>query len=523
MLTALEVENFKGIGRPVRIDLRPITLLFGPNSAGKSCFLQAIHYAREILQHGNCDPDSTELGGPFVDLGGFEKLVHLREREQRDVLIRFWVSPQGQPLSDHAREPYRWMELRDYNTDLHKMVDSFCVTLRVGWSDRQQRPIVKEFGLVVNGEAVGSLQVADDHQRVDLRSINFNHPLLMYNWERVIGNPQAGEADEAVRDFYANLAELERMECSNLRASALPHWSEAIWLEFDGSAGIEPYRGGTLIYRMTAFFVGLGDMLRSELASLRYLGPIRETPGRAYAAPLTVSPSRWATGAAAWDWISRADEEGLGEVNRWMTALGTGCGIRIEEYKELPLDSPLMASIRARSADDDYDSLALEIAKLKTKERLTVEDLARQIALAPTDVGIGISQILPVIVAAIARDDRDDPWLVAIEQPELHVHPSIQVELGDLIAWRTSERRGVCIIETHSEHLMLRLLRRIEETHSGDLHPDKPRLTPDRVSVLFVEQVTGEVRATALPIDETGEFTVHWPRGFFEERAEELF
>src|ERR1044071_1114833 len=78
LLTHIEVENFKGIGPRQAIDLKPITLLFGPNSAGKSTILQALHYLREILERGNIDPDVTIAGG-LIDLGGFATLVHNHE------------------------------------------------------------------------------------------------------------------------------------------------------------------------------------------------------------------------------------------------------------------------------------------------------------------------------------------------------------------------------------------------------------------------------------------------------------
>ena len=61
-LTRIEIENFKGIGKRQIIDLRPITLLFGPNSAGKSTILQALHYVREILERQNPDPDQIVVG-----------------------------------------------------------------------------------------------------------------------------------------------------------------------------------------------------------------------------------------------------------------------------------------------------------------------------------------------------------------------------------------------------------------------------------------------------------------------------
>ena len=74
-LSHIEIENFKGIATKQSIDLAPITLLFGPNSAGKSTILQALHYLREILERNNPDPDQTIAGG-LTDLGGFATLVH---------------------------------------------------------------------------------------------------------------------------------------------------------------------------------------------------------------------------------------------------------------------------------------------------------------------------------------------------------------------------------------------------------------------------------------------------------------
>src|ERR1700737_4930149 len=80
-LSRIEIKNFKGIGKRQAIDLKPITLLFGPNSVGKSTILQALHYVREILERGNIDPDVTIAGG-LIDLGGFATLVHNHELDR---------------------------------------------------------------------------------------------------------------------------------------------------------------------------------------------------------------------------------------------------------------------------------------------------------------------------------------------------------------------------------------------------------------------------------------------------------
>ena len=108
LITAIEIENFKGIGRPMRVDLRPLTLLFGNNSAGKSTVLHALCYAHEILSHRDVDVHKTDLGGDRVDLGGFRNFVHAHD-PTRTVRLRFelnledWRIPQM--LDDKLESP----------------------------------------------------------------------------------------------------------------------------------------------------------------------------------------------------------------------------------------------------------------------------------------------------------------------------------------------------------------------------------------------------------------------------------
>jgi AAA15 family ATPase/GTPase len=75
-IKAITIENFKGISDTVRIEFKPITLLFGPNSGGKSSIIQALHYIREVLEFRRLDVDKTTAGGDFIDLGGFDNFVH---------------------------------------------------------------------------------------------------------------------------------------------------------------------------------------------------------------------------------------------------------------------------------------------------------------------------------------------------------------------------------------------------------------------------------------------------------------
>jgi predicted ATPase len=101
-----------------------------------------------------------------------------------------------------------------------------------------------------------------------------------------------------------------------------------------------------------------------------------------------------------------------------------------------------------------------------------------------------------------------------IEQPEIHLHPRLQADLGTLFATCSKEPFGnQFIIETHSQHLILRLQRLIRQG----------TLTPDDVSVIYVDRATEGSQCVELRLDKEGDFIDKWPQGFFEEGYNELF
>lgn len=131
------------------------------------------------------------------------------------------------------------------------------------------------------------------------------------------------------------------------------------------------------------------------------------------------------------------------------------------------------------------------------------------------DVGYGISQITPIIVQLTAPMGANG--LVTIEQPELHIHPRLQTELADLFIEATSEKRGEqrkqLVVETHSEHILLRVQRRIREK----------QLSHEDVAVLYVDiDEDGASQVLDLRLNESGSFIDEWPDGFFGERLIEL-
>jgi hypothetical protein len=123
------------------------------------------------------------------------------------------------------------------------------------------------------------------------------------------------------------------------------------------------------------------------------------------------------------------------------------------------------------------------------------------------DSGQGLQQVLPVAVLCCSRSLRapNEPFVDAIEQPELHLHDAAQAPLGDLCLSALSNNRGRFIIETHSEALVLRIRRRVAEG-----------LSPEQVSILFVEDIGEHSTIRSIKLDEYGEVD-WWPEGVFSE------
>ena len=99
----------------------------------------------------------------------------------------------------------------------------------------------------------------------------------------------------------------------------------------------------------------------------------------------------------------------------------------------------------------------------------------------------------------------------------------MQVGLGDLFIDGAVNQGLSFLIETHSEHLILRLLRRIREANEEELPKGFLGIEPDDVAVHCLNREAGVVRIGRIPITPDGDFKKRWPQGFFDERGAELF
>ena len=132
-----------------------------------------------------------------------------------------------------------------------------------------------------------------------------------------------------------------------------------------------------------------------------------------------------------------------------------------------------------------------------------------------TDVGFGVSQILPVITLCYYVPEGST---MLIEQPEIHLHPKVQAGLADVFIHATKTRNIQIILESHSEHLLKRLQRRTAEF---GLNGNEYSINNNNINLYFCETLKGSSAITALKLDTFGNI-LNYPPNFFGDEFGEI-
>lgn len=539
MITKITIENFKGIGERVEIPIRPLTMFFGPNSAGKSTILHAFHYAREIFERHNLDADRTIAGGDFIDLGGFKNFVHGHD-VTNGVTLRFDLALPEDGFSRFIPdERALWGDPEIWQTPPRMA----WVQVLIGSEDIFGTPTVGIYEVGIDGHEIGVIQ--RQMHNVALKSFNFEHPSFRHELEDDDSSSEAGPLYTCpVRDLWEEAAgHIDFTGRDYLftipgQIDALSPDRRCLELDWELDAEEEPVASApdpesapvtvqrrALLNLFSEVFVGVGDLLREELKRLCYVGPLRQKPPREYSPPRFPDPSRWATGMGAWDALYDDDRTLVPEVSAWLIReelLDTGYILFDKEYIELDVGGDVYANIVSGRTFDDIDNPGEELERILGRKRLVLAAPNNGLFLAIHDVGEGIGQVIPVIVAAL--QPTDSAAIVQIEQPELHLHPKQQAALGDLlIQGALGNEPKSMLIETHSEHLILRVLRRIRQTAKGQLSPETIPVTPSNVAVYYMQSKDGQTKLMQIDVDDQGEFVQPWPDDFFEIDFHERF
>lgn len=533
MIHSLELENFKAFGKRARIPFAPITLIFGENSAGKSTILQALNLLKQTRESRDVGaPLSPRVENGIVDLGSFQEMIFDHELD-RTLFIRVETAINNKkilqlPYTENKIAIEFGFKTPDLKPDI--ILDQIKI------SSREDSECIAKF------IPLGSTEIhRDSSMRMrylrDPRSLSpsklttvkcdsltkdTKYWEMEFNWFSVNKSKTLELLKERLNEFRHPTRDLPQNSRFEEDLHSLKHSIEFFSSDFNcnsyiserhrnemstmlGIQGFIPIRSvsdrknswvsllslselrSAKIFNIAHLAGAAGHALEQGLLNLFPMGPFRRPPERWYIFTGTSPQDVGYRGDLLPDLLFRQPEL-VDDTNKWLKRLEIG-------YK-----------LDVKSGGDNLRDL-FEVRLIDTRRRERVGEDSIDIALP--DVGFGISQLLPFVVQSLISERQ----IISIEQPEVHVHPRLQADLGDLLAEAIQRpRQNQFIIETHSEHLILRLQRLIYEK----------KIKPQEVSVVYVSRGPDGAKSQRLNLDEEGDFIDEWPDGFFPERLREL-
>ncbi len=480
---AIRLQNFMAFEDTGWIELRPITLLFGRNSSGKSAIIRALRLLKQSL-------DAPGDKGPFifesphgVDLASFTEMVH-GGSEKECVWFHFRCT------SSDIADALATLDHSGLDGDV---IPGRTLQLSLGYAAHRQE------------------HANPDPTRVEL--VDFQIRLETNEEPRLLFQAALLEPEDVAllgEDWY-----VQGLLTQGDEPGAWRGFRCALDRGFLPEL-VPPSQSSTHYQSLRVLLDNLEVEISAFLGGIIHLGPIRPEPQRRYSFSRETAIEWRARGWGAFlDFIGGRLTYIQGDVNAWIEKLNLG-----QTAESRPITPP---------------------GALFTEHEIGIRESGLAKPLPLSSHGFGISQALPVILQSLIAQKAA---VVVIEQPELHLHPYAQATLGDLFiaafqreVWSTwkeqvnkaRERERVpppqptpeeisasaprFIIETHSEHLILRLQRRIRGQQVR--HED--------VSIFYITRESGESFVHKLRLDEAGDFIDNWPEGFFEERYEEMF
>lgn len=450
-VTKLTVGGFKTIQDEQAIDIRPLTLLAGKNNAGKSSIVQPLLLLKQSLESPFEPPGGLLLNGPNVRFTSSKQLlsrsasttsesftVKIHNNHSNSTMFKFKSSEH-----DFLRISQQINEVFNLNPDSTSS-EIYSQAIR-GLKENSDDTIVK----IAN-------KLADMHAMLPAMNVIQQRFFLEIN----SNNRMSKQFRSTVRDL-ARLADLDTKSISEYIIDKL----------LDNSTFLTNVLQGYI----DGYMEREHEDLSAILGGLIHLPGLRGTPERSY--PLANTGEQFPgtfekyMASVIFNWQERGNKNAFSAL--------------AEDLIQLDLAHHVEARLR--------DSTAVEVAVKPGRSSPEVISVA--------DVGLGVSQCLPVLVALhVARPDQ----LVYLEQPEIHLHPRAQVDLAVVLV--RAVKRGVrMIVETHSDDLLLGLQTAVTR---GDLTPNDIKLH------WFTRDIeAGTTRIQSADVDETGGFG-SWPEDF---------
>jgi predicted ATPase len=561
------LARFKSVDK-CRIHLAPLTLVVGENSSGKSTLLQSILLASQAAQHDRGE-ETFSLNGPLVSLGAYEDVRSQWTRRgdfgfggvfqrgvggSHDTVVKWDLLLGGRPEKRPGATYLKSSKVK---------VTSEGDSLEVSVSRRRDEPpetdrdaldlgarfggVRGPFTLRYTGKSITKSGRGDEPERTPVlgAAMNAGFPTsvlvagssvdmfvagvlrrqgFLRRTQRGTGRTARQLRSEALAETETDPRELakelvplfreqylrelaESSEKVDVRRRSPPGWQAVLRMGMSPVAAslvaeqllsegldrrvILPGRGAGAFLLEDA-----SNMVRRFLADhVHYLGPLRQDPNLVQRITPTGREADLGTRGEFTPWTLHAQRR------RPVTCPRPPTGDVVEE---LPLEDAVGLWSRALGIADRVD--ALDLARAGVEIRVRQKGLKRDVDLA--NVGVGVSQLLPVIVLCLLADPGS---LILLEQPELHLHPAVQQKLGDfLLACARADRQ--LIVETHSEYLISRLRFRAAEDTNDSMK--------DLFTVIFATRGDdGKTSFRSAAVNRYG--AIDWPPGFFDQSVDE--
>jgi len=447
MLTSFRVKNFKSLADTGELELRPLTLLIGPNSSGKSSLLQALLMVKQTMW--SRDPENPlALDGPYTSLPPFPDLIFSKDTARAlEFSLRMNIQARWLPPSATTEQK---------------------ASGRLSVETRFRPEAQAMYRSRVSGELAGL--AAGDRELVSLA------------WTQATALDGSTRVTVRVDDHEVPLL----VDVANFRALGQSPWA---FVPMHYLAKAPPAGAATGVAKkaweaLERYGYLLPQAMMNSLGEgLFYIGPLRESPHRYYEMSGEVPQDVGLKGERTVMVLRRAgraprDSQGVvSQVDRWFVELGIAARVQIDI-----LTHPLY--------------------------RVTVHDPHTGVAVNLADVGFGASQVLPVIVQGYFQPQGS---MLLLEQPEIHLHARSQAILGDILMDIARQGRRL-VVETHSQHMITRVQRRVAEG----------AFSRSDLALYYFEPTPGGTKIRDLQLDERGQFVPETlPAGFFMELYED--
>ena len=574
MIQSLSLGNFKAFGPTQQVAIKPLTLIFGPNSAGKSSIIHGLLLSHHAMQTDNLDAHLMNISGESVDLGGFRQYVFRRDVTRLvDIAFSFQASEVADCI-DNARsttwgvdrKSEDWRNILNTASTIGIVVNVGIKTDDFGRVVPGASPELKAFEVTINQDSILRFALRPDRGAKSGFMLG-GHPVIeamikaivsAYSWHEVGDEIELATLRDHVYSLVTdlqvtpgNFIPLGLARPKTDKEVQLPH------VPMSKPNRMNEFKNALDIYFPQLFnelLLGIRTVSENNFGMLSYLGPLRSYPPRHLAFHQQRDSNWYAGGGYAWELVMN-NAEVRANVNRWLNSpdhLQTPYELAVKDL--VPMDENSKRAIAdeleeigdtgldeiidsydkegnpertatvikdPESASERIQDRMVQTSTGKLQELVMIDNHYRPpVPVTHRDVGVGVSQVLPVLAYAYAYKNK----LIAIEQPEIHIHPKLQAELADVfIESALGERKNTFLLETHSEHLILRIMRRMRETFEARLPKGLPAIRPKDVSILFVEPTANGSIVREMELNERGELVKAWPGGFFEEGLNEAF